>query len=51
MCYSCLESILLARLCWLINEFDFVVVMGLMFVLPAGQAALFLRLLYVYVGK
>lgn len=43
LCCSCLKLILLARLYWLINDFDFVVVvMGFMFVLPAGQATLFL---------
>lgn len=52
---SSLELTLLARLCWLINDCGcFVIVMGLMFVLPAGQATVFFfffRLLYIFVGK
>lgn len=53
---SCLESILLAASYWLINGFDFVVVIiGLRFVSLAGQAMLFFffffRLLYVFAGK
>lgn len=40
MSCRCLELILLARSYWLISGFDFVVVMALMFVLPAGQATL-----------
>ena len=50
--YTCLELTLLAGLFWLINDCGcFVVVMGLMCVLPAGQATVFFRLLYVFVGK
>lgn len=51
MSCSCLELILLARSDWLINGFDFVVVMALMFVLPAGQTALIFLGCFVYVGK
>lgn len=49
-----MELTLLARLCWLINGCGcFVIVMGLMFVLPAGQATVlfFFRLLYSFLGK
>lgn len=55
---SSLELTLLARLCWLINDCGcFVIVMSLVFVLPAGQATVFFfvffffRLLYNFVGK
>ena len=42
--YTCLELTLLAGLFWLINDCGcFVVVMGLMCVLPAGQATVFFR--------